>query len=275
MRRARRLPTCSTNSAAQARLADAGAAETVTRRHASRRARRRRALAQERELALAADERRVQTASERLPRRRIAASTRQASTEPLLPLAARGSHGLELVAFSTMRRVVAPSRISPARGRLFEPLRRVDGIPGDERRRGPSPVTTSPLLIPTRIRSSAAPSPSSSFSRSTPARISTAARTARSASSSWTLRHAEDGHHRVADELLDGAAVALDRPRIALVPARDQAAQRLGIEALPSTVESARSQKTTVTVFRTSLTLARAAAQGSPAGVALRRVPGR
>jgi hypothetical protein len=32
-------------------------------------------------------------------------------------------------------------------------------------------------------------------------------RDARSASSSCSHRHAEDGHHRVADELLDGAAV--------------------------------------------------------------------
>ena len=39
---------------------------------------------------------------------------------------------------------------------------------------------------------------------------SRAARTARSASSSWATGRAPDGHDRVADELLDGAAVALD-----------------------------------------------------------------
>ena len=39
--------------------------------------------------------------------------------------------------------------------------------------------------------------------------ISAAARTARSASSSWTAGQAEDGHDRVADELLDRPAVAL------------------------------------------------------------------
>ena len=39
------------------------------------------------------------------------------------------------------------------------------------------------------------------------------ARTARSASSSWPIGRAPDGHHRVADELLDRAAVAADRRR--------------------------------------------------------------
>ena len=45
------------------------------------------------------------------------------------------------------------------------------------------------------------------------------------------LRHAEDRHHGVADELLDGAAVPLD-DRLHLVEvAREDRAQRLGVES--------------------------------------------
>ena len=45
-------------------------------------------------------------------------------------------------------------------------------------------------------------------------------------------RHAEHGHHRVADELLDGAAVALDDRLHPLEVAREQRAQRLRVEPL-------------------------------------------
>ena len=45
-------------------------------------------------------------------------------------------------------------------------------------------------------------------------------------------RHAEDGHHRVADELLDRAAVALDDRLHPVEVAREQRAQRLGIRRL-------------------------------------------
>src|SRR5262249_19255617 len=46
------------------------------------------------------------------------------------------------------------------------------------------------------------------------------------------LRQAEDGHRRVADELLDGAAVALeDRPQLGVVGAH-QVAEDLGVGAL-------------------------------------------
>ena len=44
--------------------------------------------------------------------------------------------------------------------------------------------------------------------------------------------HAEDRHHRVADELLDRSLVALDDRLHALEVAREQAAKRLGIELL-------------------------------------------
>ena len=44
--------------------------------------------------------------------------------------------------------------------------------------------------------------------------------------------HAEDGHHRVADELLDRAAVRLDDPAHALEVASEQTAHRLRVGRL-------------------------------------------
>ena len=44
-------------------------------------------------------------------------------------------------------------------------------------------------------------------------------------------RDAEHGHHRVADELLDGAAVGLGRPRELVVEVAQETAQRLGVHA--------------------------------------------
>ena len=86
------------------------------------------------------------------------------------------------------------------------------------------PVTTSPVLTPIR------PLTPSSGSAS---RISTAARQARSASSSCADRHPEDRHHRVADELLHRPAVRLDDRLHPLEVARQQRPQRLGIRRLP------------------------------------------
>ena len=45
-------------------------------------------------------------------------------------------------------------------------------------------------------------------------------------------RDAEDGHHRVADELLDGAAVRLERGAHLLEVARHDAPDRLGVDPL-------------------------------------------
>ena len=57
-------------------------------------------------------------------------------------------------------------------------------------------------------------------------------RTARSASSSLRDRRSPDGHHRVADELLDGAAVALDQSLARLEVPREELARVLGVAAL-------------------------------------------
>ena len=62
--------------------------------------------------------------------------------------------------------------------------------------------------------------------------------------------YAEDGHHRVADELLDRAAVPLeDRAEICEVAAHARP-ERLGIGGLAERGRPTRSQKSTVTTFR-------------------------
>ena len=45
-------------------------------------------------------------------------------------------------------------------------------------------------------------------------------------------RHAEHAHHRIADEFLDRSAVTLDHGARVVEPARDHAAERLGVESL-------------------------------------------
>jgi hypothetical protein len=65
-------------------------------------------------------------------------------------------------------------------------------------------------------------------------------------------RDAEHGHDRVAHELLDGPAVALDRLLHQLEVAEQHPAQALASRRSPSAVEPVTSQKRTVTVFRSS-----------------------
>ena len=73
------------------------------------------------------------------------------------------------------------------------------------------------------------------------------------------LRHAEHGHDGVADELLDGAPVVLDRrPHRVEVPPMTRRTDS-GSSASPIAVEPATSQNTTVTVLRTSCGVAWAA----------------
>jgi hypothetical protein len=67
-------------------------------------------------------------------------------------------------------------------------------------------------------------------------------------------RHAEDGHDRVTDELLDGAAVTLDRrARVREVAQLIACRNASGSSRSPSAVDEKTSQKRTVTVFRCSL----------------------
>jgi hypothetical protein len=74
-------------------------------------------------------------------------------------------------------------------------------------------------------------------------------------------RHAEDGHDRVTDELLDGASVPLE-DRLRRLEAMTW--RRLsGSICSPSAVDPETSQKKTVTVFRTSRPGA-ASARGAP-----------
>ena len=83
------------------------------------------------------------------------------------------------------------------------------------------------------------------------------ARTARSASSSCADGRAEDGHDRVADELLDRAAVALDLLPQARVVRADAGADVLRVSCSEAAVKPTRSQKSTVTTLRSSSAAAR------------------
>ena len=94
----------------------------------------------------------------------------------------------------------------------------------------PMVTATSPVTMPTRIARSGTP-------RSAPIAAivltsSSPARTARSASSSCVVGHAPDRHHGVADELLDGAAVAGDDLPALLEVARQQLAHLLLVAGL-------------------------------------------
>ena len=92
----------------------------------------------------------------------------------------------------------------------------------------PSVTAASPVSTPARARSAGRRAP--------PARPastrSSAARTARSASSSCATGRAPDGHDRVADELLDRAAVALDHRARSFEVAGQELARLLGVAAL-------------------------------------------
>jgi hypothetical protein len=65
-------------------------------------------------------------------------------------------------------------------------------------------------------------------------------------------RFAEHGHYRIADELLQRTAMALDARLHPLEVASQQRPQRLRVGRLPSAVEPTTSQKSTVTTLRCS-----------------------
>ena len=184
------------------------------------------------ELVCAADERRcrcwrdVDCRDAHGPR-----SPAQTGTGSALPFASTGSQGSVRRSRARSRGGSSRRRGSPfdRRGRL-QPRGRVDDVAGRHRfsaPRGGRPRLTSasPVVIPIRTcRPSSAPV--------SPSRMASAARTARSGSSSWAYGRAEERHHRVADELLDRAAVALELAAQALVVRRKHRAHVLRVEAL-------------------------------------------
>ena len=89
----------------------------------------------------------------------------------------------------------------------------------------PSVTAASPVITPARAWMGG-PSACTASTSSRPAR------TARSASSSWAVGSAPDGHDGVADELLDRAAVAADHVRGKLEVARQRVAHVLGVALL-------------------------------------------
>ena len=117
-----------------------------------------------------------------------------------------------------------------------------------------SPATTSPLLTPVRI---AIWTPhwrwSSRFRRSSSSCSSSAARTARAGVVLERVGDAEHGHHGVADELLDRAAVALDdAPRRTRSSAASRAGRPRARAVRPATSSPATSVNRIVTGLRSS-----------------------
>ena len=133
----------------------------------------------------------------------------------------------------------------------------------------PLAITTSPVLTPTRRPSvspcCAATSAAKSWNRCW---ISMPARTARIGVVLGDLGDAERGHHPVAHELGDGAAVRVDRSwSSAWYRARTGRATSASVRS-PKPVEPPRSAKSTVTVLRT-----RAASEPRAADVAVADAP--
>ena len=77
-------------------------------------------------------------------------------------------------------------------------------------------------------------------------------------------RGAEDAIDRVADELLDRAAVALDLRPQARVIGRERRSHVLRVELLRPAVKPTRSVKSTVTTFRSSRAAGAAAVRAAP-----------
>ncbi len=86
-------------------------------------------------------------------------------------------------------------------------------------------------------------------------------------------RHAPDRHHRVADELLDGAAVALDDPAALLEVRRQQLAHVLLVALSDSEVKPTRSPNSTLVIRRVATGVT--AASTGPRRTAPRRSSGR
>ena len=175
-------------------------------------------------------------------------STRHASTGFRFPFAVTAGAGSIHVAFSTRRRVDAPMRISPGSADSSRRFAVLTASPVTSVL--PSPVTTSPLLIPIRIRSSGRrSSASSALSSVSAACISTAARTARSASSSCSCGTPNTA--MIASPMNFSIVPPWRSTGVCIAPYHRLRSARSdsGSRRSPSSVKPARSQKSTVTVF--------------------------
>jgi hypothetical protein len=112
---------------------------------------------------------------------------RQAATAACLPFTASGGTGSARTASRTRANVSSPMRTSPGPAVCSSRAATLTASPVTSCcRRSASPATTSPVFTPILTASGSRPSArSSALSRATALPISAAARTARSASSSW------------------------------------------------------------------------------------------
>ena len=219
---------------AEPRLADAG--DAGDRRRAARlrsSARRVEQLLDEAQLAVAADERRLETGRLRWPPR--AGDDAQRAPQP-----DRLGLALELVLARVLehdRRLGrAPRRLADEQraglGRCLDARGRVDEVARDHAlaRRRRASTAASPVSTPARARSSGAPT-------SSPSAETAATRSSAGAHRALGVvlvcdRRPPHGHHGVADELLDGAAVELDQPPCGVEVAREELAHLLGVARL-------------------------------------------
>ncbi len=151
-----------------------------------------------------------------------AASSGKAGTGSDFPFSSSRRSSPSSTASRTSRTVSAPIRTSPGSAACSSRAATLTASPVASR--SSVPVTTSPVLTPMRPR--------------IPSSGQGVAHLDRGPAGAQRVvlvhdRDAEDGHHCVADELLDGAAVALDDLPHPLEIAGEERAQRLGIGRLP------------------------------------------
>ena len=212
------------------------------------------------ELAIAADERRLQP---------LGAWTRPAAPTRPFSTPERAS----ALPYPSTRTILPPRRPRSARS-LAASRRRRTPLPGSATdwtrdavlTRSPATIPSptaptvtaaSPVRTPTRARKTF--HASSSPSAETAATRSRAARTARSASCS-VASGTPDRHHRVADELLDRAAIELDQPPAGLEIAGEQIPHLLRVPRLRNLVKPTRSANSTDTSRRSATGASRGAA---------------
>ena len=167
-------------------------------------------------------------------------SRRQLLTGSLLPLSENDSSGPARTRSATSRCVSRPSRISPGCAACWRraatltasPVAIVCSVVG-------SPTTTSPVLIP--IRSSSRTPKRSSSSRVQPRQRAPHLVGRAHCPERVVLvddRDAEDGHHGVADELLDSAAVPFQHGAHLVEVADHHPPHRLRVHALAEAREA-------------------------------------